>query len=817
MNANFQRLEKGGVEMRNARTPLNEIELEERLKTGVLSLRGFELSELPDELFELTHLVKLDLRGNKFSDLSERIQSLRQLKEIFLADNEFHVFPAVVLSLPSLEVLDVANNYIQEIPDAISALSSLHYLRIGSNPIAQLPPAIGALPQLQILLANDLRLEGFPLCVCNTASLKRLDLSYNNISEIPFEFTKLTNLRHVVLDKCAVARPPIEVLARGPGAIINYLHAFETYGDAFTLREAKLLVVGQGGVGKTFLMNRLIHDRLAAHDLTTEGIDINRWEIDTGNEIATRVNFWDFGGQEVYHSTHQFFLTRRSLYLFVWDSRREDNILNFDYWLNVIKLLSDSSPVIVVQNKVDERVKMIDEQSLKDKFPNILSFHKVSAVSGVGIKYLRSAILDAIPNLEHFGDTLPRSWHEIRQRLEAIPEPFISLATYFEICAEYGMDELRSSYLSQYFHDLGTFLHFQDNPVLNKIIFLKPEWATNAVYRLIDTKSVQEAFGKFTFAELDRIWPDYPDVRYIHLLELMKRFELCFQIRHSNSYIVPELLSASRPTFFWDDADNLHFYYCYGFMPAGIITRLIVRMQGYAQGDIYWKNGVVLVRDGAQALVVSQPLQRRILIQIRGSERHSMLAMIRRQVDQIHVSMNDPDVQEMIPCVCRACANSDTPYMHSFDYLKKAKAGQKYTVECKSSLDDVRIDSILRDVQAPKRRGSVAFDHGRKLAVRQFPDSFEVGSLLIRRHYTDDIFPLTGLTADDFDRVLWTLASMDDVTSSQFSTLIDAASKPTYDEKSVEEAKVFAERHGVAIAQNMTASAFYDLLKFLFQ
>ncbi|WP_347242416.1 hypothetical protein [Nostoc sp. FACHB-888] len=26
-----------------------------------------------------------------------------------------------------------------------------------------------------------------------------------------------------------------------------------------------------------------------------------------------RVNIWDFGGQEIYHATHQFFLTRRSL------------------------------------------------------------------------------------------------------------------------------------------------------------------------------------------------------------------------------------------------------------------------------------------------------------------------------------------------------------------------------------------------------------------------------------------------------------------------------------------------------------------------
>ena len=35
------------------------------------------------------------------------------------------------------------------------------------------------------------------------------------------------------------------------------------------------------------------------------------------------------------------FLTRRSLYLFVWDARKEEDHHSFDYWLNTIGLLSD--------------------------------------------------------------------------------------------------------------------------------------------------------------------------------------------------------------------------------------------------------------------------------------------------------------------------------------------------------------------------------------------------------------------------------------------------------------------------------------------
>ena len=61
------------------------------------------------------------------------------------------------------------------------------------------------------------------------------------------------------------------------------------------------------------------------------------------------LNIWDFGGQEIYHATHQFFLTRRSLYVVVLDTRKEDSDLH--YWLEIIALLSDNSPTLIIKNE----------------------------------------------------------------------------------------------------------------------------------------------------------------------------------------------------------------------------------------------------------------------------------------------------------------------------------------------------------------------------------------------------------------------------------------------------------------------------------
>ena len=91
------------------------------------------------------------------------------------------------------------------------------------------------------------------------------------------------------------------------------------------LNEVKLVLVGEGNVGKTSLVNRLLYDTFDPNSGMTEGIAIHRWKVTDQQESAAgskiRVNVWDFGGQEIMHATHQFFLTKRALYVLVLDSR----------------------------------------------------------------------------------------------------------------------------------------------------------------------------------------------------------------------------------------------------------------------------------------------------------------------------------------------------------------------------------------------------------------------------------------------------------------------------------------------------------------
>lgn len=593
---------------------------------------------------------------------------------LYLAKKKLKEIPKEIFINSDIEFLYLHDNNISEIPKEIENLSNLVFLSLSNNKISELPAEIGNLKKLQYL-----------------------DLKGNNIHKLPDSFKNLKKIDFFDLSDNPIKQPPIEIQSQGGKAVAYYY--LSTLFNSIPVYEAKLLIVGEGGVGKTTLLKRIIHNDIDNKQNTTEGIEIEKWIVDINEIKDFKINFWDFGGQEIYHATHQFFLTKRSLYLFVWEARKDDNLICFDYWLNIIKLLSNSSPVIIVLNKCDERIKLIDENSIKTKFNNVIAFTKVSAITGEGIPELIKLIKKEIIQLEHIGDNLPTTWIDIRKELEDLCKNYISHSEYTKICEVYNLNDKKVDLLSQYYHDLGVFLHFQDNDILRNIIFLNPEWATSAVYKLIDTKEIQSNCGKFNYYTLKKTWFNYLEDKFILLLELMKKFELCFQLPNSQDYIIPELLPANEPELHWSNTENLIFEYHYDFMPGGIITRFIVRIHDLIKDNLFWKNGVIISREDTEALIKCDYLNRKISINLKGVEKKELLSIVRREIDFIHKTLNYPLVSEMIPCNCKECINSCEPHLYKYSIIHNYINKKKKVITCPISVEDVIIEELLGRIE----------------------------------------------------------------------------------------------------------------------
>jgi hypothetical protein len=202
-----------------------------------------------------------------------------------------------------------------------------------------------------------------------------------------------------------------------------------------------------------------------------------------------------------------------------------------------------------------------------------------------------------LQTLPQVGQPLPATWKRVRDALEQDSRDFISLDEYLSICGQHGFtrrdDKLQ---LSSFLHDLGICLHFQGDATLKNTVILEPRWATAAVYRALDDAEVIRARGRFTRAELSRIWSE-DRYREMHdeLLRLMMKFELCYPLDEPDAFMAPQLLAAEQPAYAWTMAPgSIELRYVYVFMPKGLVTRFIVAMNHLiAEGTLMWRSGVV--------------------------------------------------------------------------------------------------------------------------------------------------------------------------------------------------------------------------------
>ena len=470
-----------------------------------LDLSHNQLTTFPSEIIKLTNLKELDIGDNQLFQLPS-IVKLINLTELNLGDNQLTTLPYGIGELRNLKTLYLSNNQLTSLPYDIWKLESLERLGLADNPFIILPPEITNLVNLKWLDLSRCGLINLPSEIDQLTKLEYLYLSSNKLTELPLEINKLTNLKRLVLKGNPLSIPPeILELTDEPKKTVNY-YLQHQINQKKPLNEAKMIIVGQGAVGKTSLVKQLLENSFDPHETKTEGIDIKRWHIIVKN-TEVHLNLWDFGGQEIMHATHQFFLTKRSLYLLVLDSRLDEQENRIEYWLKIIQSFGGDSPIIVVCNKSDQHDLDLDWRGLQNKYPTIKAFAKnVSCKTGDGISDLQTFIKYEIGQLEHIYDELLLTWFAVKTQLENMKSDYVSYNEYLQMCCDEGIvDELSQQTLISFLHDLGIVLHFHDYPVLEDTNVLNPEWVTKGIYQILTSNGLFQHKGELERKALQQI------------------------------------------------------------------------------------------------------------------------------------------------------------------------------------------------------------------------------------------------------------------------------------------------------------------------
>ncbi|XP_014247457.1 leucine-rich repeat serine/threonine-protein kinase 1 [Cimex lectularius] len=413
------------------------------------------------------------------------------------------------LMFPALSMLDLSNNNLKEIPPIIHELGSLSVLNVSGNAeINDLPPQMGLLSRLWNLNVKGCNLQEPLKSMIDSKKYKTMD-------------------------------------------IIGYLKS--VLEDAKPYARMKLMIVGVQGIGKTSLLEQLRSEghkkKPVEHwakrmgnksiniknskgtNLSTVGVDIGDWTYEKkirGQSSYGPVTFrtWDFGGQREYYATHQYFLSKRSLYLVVWKiPDGQKGISEILQWLVNIQARAPNSPVLIVGTHYDmmqenyplSRAEDL-QQLIRDRFINVVDAEKcglprvidtieVSCKTRHNIRILCNLIYDTVFSLRTAGSKtlllqqcVPASYliledviaQIVSERRQMKQDPVLTSEQYRSIVASYHTNLRDTSELHQatlFLHENGVLLHYEDS-TLKDLYFLDPQWLCDMLAHVVTIREI---------------------------------------------------------------------------------------------------------------------------------------------------------------------------------------------------------------------------------------------------------------------------------------------------------------------------------------
>lgn len=622
-------------------------------KLTILNLNSNQLTPMPLEICELTGLKELHLSFNQLTTLPPKICQLNSLTHLNLNGTQLTKLPSEFFSLTSLTWLNLSVNKLAPLPSQIGQLTGLKGLNLSWNKLTTLPPEICQLTNLTNLDLWGNQLTPLPLEICKLPTLRELNLGHNQLTKLPPDICQLTQLKTLRLDDNPLTSPSWEVAIKGIEAIRQYFVDLEK--GKQPLNEVKIILVGEGGAGKTSLVKQLLGQQFDKNEETTHGINILGWEQKVGGR-KIKVNIWDFGGQQIQHATHQFFLSKRSLYILVLDGRKDERA---EYWLRHIEAFGGESPVLVVLNKQDANPLFdVNRPFLQEKYPSIKEFFPTSCESRKGIPQFKEALLAELAKLEMLKTVWPGTWFKVKQRIEQREKSYISYQDYKHYCEDAGItDEKSHETLADFLHDLGVAVHFKDF-ILDAMHVLNPVWVTNAVYAVITDEKMMDTKGILHLKHLGEILPHdngenffCPPETHPFIMRLMQKFELCYPV-DEDAVLIPQLLPVLEPTFAFERDGSLRFALHYpDFLPPSVFPRFMVKMYKDIEDNLRWRTGVVLEdkQRGVRAVIKADIEARRISIWVQGEYRRDYLHHLRYSLADINSSFEKLKIMELVP------------------------------------------------------------------------------------------------------------------------------------------------------------------------
>ena len=421
-----------------------------------------------------------------------------------------------------------------------------------------------------------------------------LDLRYQLRDVLPFWIGSSMVEKLRVLAGNRLRSIPKQITSQGDDAVLQYLKDIGCPGNKATWEGFKVITLGKEGSGKTHIFNLLSKQRYTMNQ-STDGIEIHSIRLKNSKIPCT---WFDFGGQEVFYPTHQFFLTSQCVYLIVFSLTDPDYLQRLTYWLKCVEhFTSDPSrpaKVVIIGTHLDKAGALCQEERLEclkeliDGNTSVVAHAFVSCVEGGGVLASETIEKGLLLAAEQAGVTervVPRSYVVVAQWVKEMRESMTHLSWDGLLQHFPGYDPFLLERSCAFLHDMGEIFF---NQRVN-LVCLDVKWLAKMFCCLITFRHGWVRNGIIKEEVLGHIWHDegVTEQEIVSIMELFEAFNVVFYRKNDHCWVVPSML----PT---NEAENVpRIYkiaqertYSLKMLPLGVFGRLITRVQEWKSIEV---------------------------------------------------------------------------------------------------------------------------------------------------------------------------------------------------------------------------------------
>ena len=161
----------------------------------------------------------------------------------------------------------------------------------------------------------------------------------------------------------------------------------------------KILVGGNGAVGKTTLLRKFVDGTFDESSIATVGVDFFIKQVIYENVGTCTLQIWDLGGQERFRHLLESFIMGAKGALLLFDLTNLPKIDHLLNWVNIVRMHDFDLPIILVGTKLDlEEFIAVDDESansIKNTF-NMLDYLKTSSKTGINVEKVFDVMVEEL-------------------------------------------------------------------------------------------------------------------------------------------------------------------------------------------------------------------------------------------------------------------------------------------------------------------------------------------------------------------------------------------------------------------------------------